>query len=190
MNLTGLRLGTESFDRFARRTDPEWRALAAYICRRVAPSALGYLDDVVQELLLECWLHVPRWDPKRGMALDRFCIFGSVSQVTRRLRGKLGEPLSLARVKQRRGVELGDRAIALEPAIEARLIIEQALAGQFRRARSRVGRELICDATHALLEAEGVMAAASRLRARGVGKKRALEACREARRGLMEAYAA
>lgn len=185
MNLTGVHAGTESFDAFARRTIGEWRALAAYICRRVAPSAIGHLDDVVQELLVECWLRIPSWDPARGAELDRYCIFGAVCKVSRRLKGKRSDPLALRHWAAWRpaGTSIEGVTPSAEREVELRLIAEEALARCFAKLR--------CHAMLAVLEEEGDMfAVVRRLRARGVGRNKARAAFHDARRRLKEAYAA
>lgn len=183
MNLHGVREGTESFEAFALRTRSEWNALAAYICRRVSPRALDHLEDVVQELLLECWQRVATWDPNRGCELDRYCVFNAVSQVTRRLKGRRSDPLS-ARNLVKRSAELDWERAAPDPygAVVLRVTAEQVIA----RCFGEVARK----AATALVEERGdVPSVVKRLRAGGLGREKARAHARAARQRFKEAYA-
>lgn len=198
MNLDAVRAGEETFDAFAKRTMSEWQALAAYICRRVAPWAMEHLEDVVQELLFECWQHVPKWDPARGSELTRYCVFGSVAQVTRRVKGRKAErrkgmnrgndPLALAEVRYRVALP-GEptrwggtvEAASVESAVYARRVFEQALK---RCTRNEARR-----AVAIVVETADSTAAVERFRAEGMGKRRARRVVRAARENLKAAYA-
>lgn len=188
MNLEPLRMGAETFDQFARRTRPEWEALARYCCRRVAPSHLLALDDVVQELMIECWRAVGKWDPARG-PLDRYCIFGAVARVTRKLRGRRdirGYTDALSDRLGRRG-ELPEEQRGRELTPEDLLVIRQAF---WRNATEQVFVRAVAELGSARRAAEHVYRRPRLKRSLGVSSWADVRReARAARRRMLEALA-
>lgn len=178
MNLSGVREGTETFDEFARRTEAEFRKLATYICRRVAPHASVYVEDAMQELLVETWISVKKWDPNRGVALEKYCLFGALSAVKRKLRGQRSDPLSVWNTRSRR--EKMRRRLVDNQTVgaEVRMTVERACERSSQEERT---------ALVAVLQAEGNVAEAARAiqREARVGKNGARARAREAKARLL-----
>lgn len=101
--LQALRGGAMTFVQFERATRLEWYRLAAYLLRRwQAPAAAG-LDDLVQEMLLEAWRVVGRYDPRRGVRLDKYVTWNAVNVAKKWLH------------RQRRAYKLDDRSPSRHP---------------------------------------------------------------------------
>jgi len=70
--------GRCTFDEFARATRGRWEALARHIMRRWRLPPWVAPEDMVQELLLGAWRVVWKYDPRRGVSLAKYVIYGSV----------------------------------------------------------------------------------------------------------------
>lgn len=80
--LHALREGRVSFDEFWRATRNLWRFMAARLLRARNPGIGVGQEDVEQEMVLECWRVVPRWDPARGVPIDRYVIFNASAKAS------------------------------------------------------------------------------------------------------------
>jgi len=78
-----LQAGEIDFDGFARETAARWQSLARMLIRRWRPPATVTEEDVVQELLLGAWRYRPKFDPARGVALERFLIWNACTEAKR-----------------------------------------------------------------------------------------------------------
>lgn len=78
--LEGLRAGSISFAEFARESAPVWERFGRYLMRRWKAPLGVELYDVQQELLLAGWQAIPKWDPNRGVPIDRFVIFQAIDK--------------------------------------------------------------------------------------------------------------
>lgn len=75
-----------SFDELARRTRKDWVRLAQYLLRRwKAPVGVLSEEDLVQELLIGCYLALRDFDPTRGTTLRAYVIFNSVDKAKKHL---------------------------------------------------------------------------------------------------------
>ena len=83
--LAELREGRATFAVFVRGTRREFERMATYLRRRWAPPSWYEHEEVVQELYLGAWLHVPRWDPLRGPSLSRYVVYTAMSKAKRGL---------------------------------------------------------------------------------------------------------
>lgn len=78
--LERLRLGQITFDEFARRTRSNRMQMARYLLKKwAAPLGVG-LEDVEQELLVAIWQFLPKWDPTRGVGLERYIVFNAIDR--------------------------------------------------------------------------------------------------------------
>lgn len=69
-----------SYADFERATAEVWRRFARYLCRRWKPP-LGVNEvDVEQELKIAGWQAIERWDPSRGVRIDRFVRFQAIDK--------------------------------------------------------------------------------------------------------------
>lgn len=75
--LSALRAGEMAFDRFARETKREWRAMAKALYDRWSTPTSVTAEDVEQEMLLAAWQHVEKWDPNRGVTLERYVVYNA-----------------------------------------------------------------------------------------------------------------
>jgi RNA polymerase sigma factor (sigma-70 family) len=87
--LNKLREGQLSFASFAIETRADWERLAAKLLTRwKAPSAVDS-EDLVQELLLEAWVSVGKYDPERG-PLKAFVVWRAMNAAKRWLNVQRG----------------------------------------------------------------------------------------------------
>ncbi|MDE2106022.1 MAG: hypothetical protein KGL39_52855 [Patescibacteria group bacterium] len=70
-------VGGGSFDEFYRKTLPQFTLLANHLLRRWSCPAGVEVDDVVQEMFLAVHKVLPKYDPSRGVALERYVIWNS-----------------------------------------------------------------------------------------------------------------
>lgn len=75
--LISLREGAISFREFLRDTRNLWRYLAVKLLSAHNPGLGVGEDDVEQELLIGVWVFVGKWDPTRGVEIDRYVIFNA-----------------------------------------------------------------------------------------------------------------
>lgn len=87
-DLEALRAGEMSFDRFATANRGRFRRWAGYFKERWPQRALD-LEDLVQEGLLAAWRAVDRFDPTRGVTLERYVEY----QVGRAIRNEIDRVL-------------------------------------------------------------------------------------------------
>ena len=95
--LMRLRRGRITFSQFAADTSKLWRVLAARLLNRWRPGHGVDEVDVEQELLVHAWLFVGRWDPQRGVRLDRYVLFNSIDKARKwldRQRGRSKQGVS------------------------------------------------------------------------------------------------
>lgn len=112
--------GEVSFDRFARSTHKTWLALAVHLLGRWKASPAVAPEDMQQELLIACWRCIPRFDPARGVSLEKFVIYNAVDKAKKWLH------------KQRNAYRRDDKSpgrfpvalssLGLEPHAEERLL--------------------------------------------------------------------
>lgn len=69
-----FREGKLTFAQFRRCTETDWRKMAAHLMRRYKTPPSTSLDDVVQELVIGCWIATEQWKPG-GMELAAFCVW-------------------------------------------------------------------------------------------------------------------
>ncbi len=87
--LNKLRGGQLSFASFAKETHSDWDRLACKLLARwKAPSAVD-TEDLVQEMLLEAWVAVEKYDEARG-ALKPFVIWRAMTAAKRWLNVQRG----------------------------------------------------------------------------------------------------
>lgn len=78
--LEQLRSGAWSFAQFRAATRREWELMAASLMRRwECPPAVD-LEDVVQELLLNAWRFLPKFEPDRGKTLHQYIVFNAMDK--------------------------------------------------------------------------------------------------------------
>jgi DNA-directed RNA polymerase specialized sigma24 family protein len=92
--LRALYEGRIGFDRFVRETQLRWKRLAIYLRTRWKHPLWHSLEDVVQELLLGAWKCIKRFDPSRGVTLERFVIFNAVDVAKKACHRARGAKLS------------------------------------------------------------------------------------------------
>ena len=80
--------GRLAFDEFARRSAAYWWSVARSLRGRWIVPAGVEVDDVLQELLLAAWVHVQRWDRKRGVSITRFVTWNAISDAAHWLHGQ------------------------------------------------------------------------------------------------------
>ena len=78
--LLALREGRMSFADFYAATRSLWGYMAARLLRARNPGIGVGEEDVAQELVLECWRCVGRWDPSRGPTIDGYVLFNSCAR--------------------------------------------------------------------------------------------------------------
>lgn len=83
--LLELRGGVTTFDQFVRATLPQWRALATRLFRRWTPPTGYSVEDTTQDLLLAAWPLVAKWDPSRGVAIDRYVVWNASDKAKKTL---------------------------------------------------------------------------------------------------------
>ena len=81
--LIALRDGRVSFADFWRATRNLWVYMSARLLRVRDPGIGVQLEDVEQEMLLECWRVLPRWDSARGVPIDRYVLFNASARATK-----------------------------------------------------------------------------------------------------------
>lgn len=79
-SLHALREGEVSFPRFAADTAVVWQRFARYLSRRWKPPAGVDEGDLAQELLVAGWAAVDRWDPERGVSIERYVTFQAIDK--------------------------------------------------------------------------------------------------------------
>lgn len=78
-----LLAGRETFAQFERRTRKDWRRVAEYLLTRYAVPRAVEVEDIVQELLLNAWREVPKFDPSRSSDPGAFVLFRAISRTKR-----------------------------------------------------------------------------------------------------------
>ena len=78
--LDGFRTGALTFAEFARESAPVWERFGRYLMRRWKAPLGVELYDVQQELLIAGWQAIDKWDPNRGVPIDRFVIFQAIDK--------------------------------------------------------------------------------------------------------------
>ncbi len=78
-----LARGEQTFDQFARETMADWDRIAAYLMRRWRVPQAVEQTDVLNELLMQAWLHVRKFDPARGLSPERYVIYSAISRTKR-----------------------------------------------------------------------------------------------------------
>lgn len=90
-DLLSLRAGTLGFDTFARTYRERFTRWAGYFFERW-PQSQHDMTDLIQEGLIEAWRAVDRWDPSRGVKIDRFVEYRVGERMYAPLRKALGNP--------------------------------------------------------------------------------------------------
>ena len=85
LTLRRLKDGEVNFGRFVRETVAIYESMARYLLRRWRTPCWMQEEDVVQELYVETWRHLPKYDPTRGTSLAGFVVFGAMSETKRRM---------------------------------------------------------------------------------------------------------
>jgi DNA-directed RNA polymerase specialized sigma24 family protein len=86
--------GRIDFSRFAKMTHNRWQRLAIYLRTRWKQPIWHSLEDVIQELLLGAWRCMKKFDPTRGVSLERFVVFNSVDRAKKACHKARGALLS------------------------------------------------------------------------------------------------
>lgn len=100
-----VRDGRIDFGEFVAGTRNEFRAMACHLMRRWTPPEWFTLDDIEQELYLGAWKYVPKFDPSRGVALDRYIVFNAMSCAKTQLHKARGVTISGSPDKKASNVE-------------------------------------------------------------------------------------
>lgn len=93
-SLRALHEGRITFTQFTRATHTRWKRLALYLRTRWKQPLWHGLEDVIQELLEGAWRCLPRFDPTRGVSLERYVIFNSVDRAKKACHRARGANLS------------------------------------------------------------------------------------------------
>jgi DNA-directed RNA polymerase specialized sigma24 family protein len=83
-----------TFTQFARETHLRWKRLAIYLRTRWKQPIWNGIEDVIQELLEGAWRCLPKFDPTRGVTLDRYVIFNAVDRAKKSCHRARGAKLS------------------------------------------------------------------------------------------------
>lgn len=89
-DMESCRSGDIKFDEFIRRTRPAWRTLAAYILRRWSTPAWVAPEDVEQDMILEVWAKLRKYDPSRGVSLSSYLVWNAVNSAKKRVHSARG----------------------------------------------------------------------------------------------------
>lgn len=68
------------FEAFVRETSLVWQRFARYLSRRWRLPLGVDEEDVVQELLFAGWASLKKWDPGRGVPIDRYVRFNAIDK--------------------------------------------------------------------------------------------------------------
>lgn len=68
---------TKSFDQFAKESYLAWESIAKYLMRKWKCPAGVELADVIQELLLNAWRNIDKFDATRSSNYKRFLVFNA-----------------------------------------------------------------------------------------------------------------
>lgn len=90
-DLSALRDGGLTFDTFATRHGDRFHRWARYFFERWPQRAIG-ADDLAQEAMIEAWQAVDKWDPSRGVPIDRFVEYRVGERMTREIHRVNGWP--------------------------------------------------------------------------------------------------
>jgi hypothetical protein len=71
------------FGEFVTCTRGEYRAMAMHLMRKWQTPEWFLIDDVEQELYLETWRVIGKFQPERGTSLTRYVVFNSMSAAKR-----------------------------------------------------------------------------------------------------------
>lgn len=77
--LHALRDGRLPFADFYRATRNLWLYMGGRLLRQRNPGIGVDVEDVAQEMVVAAWRILPRWDPARGVGIDRYVIFNANS---------------------------------------------------------------------------------------------------------------
>jgi hypothetical protein len=95
-----LRVGEIEFGAFVRATRNEYRAMAQYLMRKWATPEWFVLEDVEQELYLDTWRKIGKYDPERvtksgkAPSLQRYIVFNAMGSAKRAMHVARGAGLS------------------------------------------------------------------------------------------------
>lgn len=88
--LARVRDGEIDFGQFVPATRREFRAMALYLLRRWRSPDWFTVEDVEQELYVEAWRHVWKFDPSRGVSFTKYItwnVMGAAKRELHRARG-------------------------------------------------------------------------------------------------------
>lgn len=161
MNLTEetllrVRDGSMSFDALARATRPEFTALATKVVRVYGSKLKLDLDDVVQEMLIEVYRQIERWDPARGYAIKRWVVWHACTRGREFCKDQFRttahevdpevqvgqiqdayQELEIQVVEKLRDIPQGPRQIAVLNSVVDTLSIDQSVEELLRNPRTR-----------------------------------------------------
>ena len=80
--LHALREGRIAFVEFYGATRNLWRYMGQRLLRQRNPGIGVGEEDVAQELVVAAWRAIPRWDPSRGVGIDRYVMFNACTQAS------------------------------------------------------------------------------------------------------------
>lgn len=83
--LKALQAGRMSFAEFARGTKPAWTAHAKKLHDRWKTPPELSVEDLVQIMLLEAWLRVPKYDSKHGVSLYRYVVYNACDKAKKEI---------------------------------------------------------------------------------------------------------
>ena len=87
--LTSLREGLLTFPEFVEQTCTTWERLAGWFAGRWQGQSAVCDEDLYQEILISVWQAVQRWDPERGVAIDKFVWYQAGVVATRTMQRSL-----------------------------------------------------------------------------------------------------
>lgn len=88
--LMGVRTGAVPFTQFARATRQRWQMMARWLYRRWPLPGSVEREDIEQELMFWAWHFVGKWDPNRGVAIDRYVVWNAMDKAKKWLHVQRG----------------------------------------------------------------------------------------------------
>jgi hypothetical protein len=82
--LARVRAGTDTFDAFVRENGAELLKMAKYVHRRWGMPQWCDERDLCQEIAIGCWEFVWRWEPHRGVTLERYVTFNAIDRAKKK----------------------------------------------------------------------------------------------------------
>lgn len=93
--------GDITFSAFVHETRSDWRSLSQHLYGRYITPCGVTRDDVEQEMLMEAWLAIDKWDPHKGMALHKFVVWRAITSARRFINVQRNSPRRCSRAPGR-----------------------------------------------------------------------------------------